>query len=339
MIFSIQVSKVESKVNYALVGLFVSLLGFALVAVVLWLSSGTEDRQYTRYQAHMTESVSGLNTNALVKYRGVTVGSVKKISLAPDNPEKVRLILDIEEGTPVKADTVAMLNTQGLTGLAYIELTGGTRSSPPLLNPELGQTYPEIQTRPSLFVRLDQGVSTILTQVESVTKVADEFIKRLNTLLSNDNRTAVNDILSNIDQLTTSLAKQSDTIAVSTEQLLRNSAQFSEGLPALMKTIQVSAEHVSSTAATTDELLRSTQEDIRRTTLALADLSENMNQTLSGSRHDINQFTQTALPEISILLRDLRDLSASLQHVAQDLSRQPNQLIFGKAVNRPGPGE
>lgn len=309
-----------------------TLLGFALIAGVLWLSAGVEDKQYKTYQAHMTESVSGLSANALVKYRGVTVGVVKKISLVPNDPEKVRLLLDIEEGTPVKQDTVAMLNTQGLTGLAYIELSGGTRASPPLEDANIGQTYPEIQTRASLFVRLDQGVSTILQEAEKIAV-------QLNDILSEENKQVVNNIIKDIGELSQSLAAQSVAIANNAEVVMENSAKFSEGLPALMTQVQTSIEHVSNTAQTTDQLLKDTQQDIRRTTLALAELSENMNQTLSGSRHDITQFTQTALPELTLLLRDLRDLSTSLRHVARDLSRQPNQLIFGKSVNRPGPGE
>ena len=78
----------------------------------------------------MTESVAGLNLNAPVRYRGVDVGRVRKIALAPGNVEQVQLTLDIERGTPVKEDTVATLQTQGLTGIAFVELTAGHRDSP-----------------------------------------------------------------------------------------------------------------------------------------------------------------------------------------------------------------
>ena len=100
---------------------------------MLWLSSGKYYRKsYDTYQTYMTESVSGLNLNAPVRYRGVDVGRVRKIALAPGNVEQVQVTLDIERGTPVKEDTVAMLQTQGLTGIAYVELTAGHRESAPL---------------------------------------------------------------------------------------------------------------------------------------------------------------------------------------------------------------
>src|SRR5574341_1438561 len=115
----------EPKVNYTLVGLFVVLFTAGLVSVVLWLGKGEYRMAYDRYYAYMTESVSGLSVNSPVKYRGVEVGRVKEIILNPDNPEEVRLTLDIARGTPVKEDTLAALDIQGLTGLAIVNLAGG----------------------------------------------------------------------------------------------------------------------------------------------------------------------------------------------------------------------
>ena len=121
----------EAKVNFAVVGVFVLVLGPALIAGVLWFTSGKYYRKnYEIYQTYMTESVSGLNLDAPVRYRGVDVGRVRRIALAPGNVEQVQLTLDIDRGTPVKEDTIAVLQTQGLTGIAYVELTGGSRDLP-----------------------------------------------------------------------------------------------------------------------------------------------------------------------------------------------------------------
>ena len=119
--------------NYARVGAFVLALGAALIAGALWPAAGGASKQaYELYLALVDESVAGLNLNPPVKYNGVDVGKVKAIHLDPDNPERVRLIFAIERGTLIKEDTVAALKTQGLTGIAYVELGGGTRESPPL---------------------------------------------------------------------------------------------------------------------------------------------------------------------------------------------------------------
>ena len=79
-----------------------------------------------------------------------------------DDPQRVNLRFQIERGTPVKEDTVATLKTQGLTGIAYVELSGGTAGSPPLMRRE-GQQHPVIQTKPSLSTRLETVLTDVLT--------------------------------------------------------------------------------------------------------------------------------------------------------------------------------
>jgi phospholipid/cholesterol/gamma-HCH transport system substrate-binding protein len=107
-----------------LVGAFVLTLGAALIAGVLWLASGGSwQKQYDLYLAVVDESVAGLNLNAPVKYNGVDVGKVQDITLDSANPQQVRLLFAIEYGAPIREDTVAVLKTQGLTGIAYVELS------------------------------------------------------------------------------------------------------------------------------------------------------------------------------------------------------------------------
>jgi phospholipid/cholesterol/gamma-HCH transport system substrate-binding protein len=97
----------ESKVNFTVVGIFVLVLGAGLIVGVLWLSSGGAYRKtYDTYLLNMGESVSGLNLDAPVKYRGVEVGRVRRMAIAPDDVQLVQLTLDIERGTPVRQDTV-----------------------------------------------------------------------------------------------------------------------------------------------------------------------------------------------------------------------------------------
>jgi phospholipid/cholesterol/gamma-HCH transport system substrate-binding protein len=148
----------EPKVNYLLAGSFVVVLGLIALGLVVWLGKADYRGVYNRYETYMRQSVSGLSVNSTVKYRGVDVGRVKDISLNPKNTEEVRLTLDILQGTPIKTDTVATLQTQGLTGLATLNLEGGSREAPSLVI-EPGQEYPIIQSRPSLFFRLDMALS------------------------------------------------------------------------------------------------------------------------------------------------------------------------------------
>ena len=92
-----------------------------------------------------------------------------KIALAPGNVEQVQLTLDIERGTPVKVDTVAVLQTQGLTGIKLIELTGGSLNSPPLQK-KVGEKYPVIKAAPSRIKRLDTALSGLIMNINRVSE-------------------------------------------------------------------------------------------------------------------------------------------------------------------------
>jgi len=173
----------EEKVNFAVVGVFVLVLGTALIGGVLWLSSGgSYGTSYDVYQTYMKESVAGLNLNASVRYRGVEVGHVQKIALAPGNVEQVQLTLAIESGTPIKVDTVAVLTTQGLTGISFVELLGGSRDAP-VLQAKNGESYPVINTGPSLMVRLDESLvdaTRILKNAARLSEVLPQLSHRIN---------------------------------------------------------------------------------------------------------------------------------------------------------------
>jgi len=214
----------EEKVNFALVGVFVLVLSAGLIGGVLWLSSGKSYRtSYDIYQTYTRDSVAGLNMNAPVRYRGVEVGRVRKIALAPNNVEQVQLTLAIERGTPVKVDTLAVLQTQGLTGLAFVELTGGSRDSPPL-EVQNNDEYPVIKSGPSLMTRLDSAITSLLSNLN---RSSENF----NALMDGDNRRAVKHALADLESGLGNAART-----------MENTARLSDELPRLAKRIQRSAD-------------------------------------------------------------------------------------------------
>jgi phospholipid/cholesterol/gamma-HCH transport system substrate-binding protein len=186
-------------VNYVLVGSFVLGLGAVLIAGVLWLASGGAfQKKYDRYLAIEEESVAGLNLNAPVKYNGVDVGKVEDILLDAANPARVRLIFAIEHGTPIKVDTLAVLKTQGLTGIAYVELSGGALDAAPL-RVTAGERLPVIRTKPSLGARLENVLTTVLEKL-------DHTSSNIDSLLSDENRKAFASSLASIAAVSRTLA-------------------------------------------------------------------------------------------------------------------------------------
>lgn len=345
----------DSRVSYAIVGLFVIILTIVLIASLLWLGTGTDRKIFDTYQIYIKESVSGLNNKATVKYRGVEVGQVSRISLVPERPNEVLVLLEIERGIPLKKDTYATLASQGLTGLAYIELTGGSADAPPPTQ-EKGQFYPELQTKPSLLVRFDTAISALLIEMNSTSEMTKKLLVDLSSLsktahafFSEDNRLALSRTLKNVDVITTTLAardQELDNSLSQTSQILENSNHISQQLPGLitqLKNSLAAIEHGSDafTEATTTmtKVIEGSQEDVIKTTRTLVQAATELNIAVKNSRKDLDVFTSQALPEMTKTLREMNEVLNNLRTFSQNLGREPNMLLFGKSAPKPGPGE
>jgi len=319
----------EPKVNYILVGSFVALLGAAVLAGILWLGKTDYRGAYDRYEASMKESVAGLSVDSTVKYRGVDVGRVKAIALRPDNPEEVLLTLDIMRGTPIKTDTVAILETQGLTGLATINLTGGSREAP-ILQAQGGQTYPVIKTGPSLFSRLDETASRLFSDEGLAQLLADLDLaaKGVANVLDEENRTVLKKTIKDLSDVAQTLAAHKGQIeqslngaAKSADNLVKLTASLNAEVPTLLAGINKS---VAALGTATDELART---------------SKTVGTVVNEARPELQHFTRRTLPEAGQLVTELRQLTGTLNRVARELEREPSSLVFGRKSPARGPGE
>jgi phospholipid/cholesterol/gamma-HCH transport system substrate-binding protein len=307
----------EAKFSYAVVGFFVLVLGAALIGGVLWVSSGRySGKSYVTYRTYMTDSVAGLNLNAPVKYHGVDVGLVRRIALNPANVEQVELTLAIERGTPVKEDTVAVTETQGLTGIAYVELAGGSKDAP-LLVPRASDDVPVIRSGPSLLTRFETAIYGALA---GLTRATDTF----NALLSEENRRAIGETIADLRTVSRTLAKRSTSIdagLANAERTMKSAAAFTGDLPRLVQRIERSAEALDRMAD------------------AIAKAGTTATTTLEGSRADLQRFTGEGLPEARALIGEMREITATLRRVTDELERNPDMLLRGRPVTKRGPGE
>jgi phospholipid/cholesterol/gamma-HCH transport system substrate-binding protein len=299
------------------VGAFVLGLLGVFVAGVLWIASGGNGHQkITLYQAIETESVSGLNVDAPVKYNGVDVGTVKSIDLDPANPQRVRLLFALRHGTPVKLDTLAVLKTQGLTGIAYVELSGGSPASPLLLQSAPG-VPPTIATRPSLSARLENVLGSVLTKLDATTTHID-------ALLSAENLGAVRSALADISAVTHTVAARKGTIdagIVNAGRTFDNSAQLSAELRPVVDRIGQAASAVQTMAG--DAGQASTQ----------------AGGAVAAVGGEVRRFSAQTLPEMRHLLTELNLLSASLRRLTEQAERGSGGLLLGRVAVPEGPGE
>ena len=303
--------------NYPLVGAFVLTLAALLVLGVLWLAAGGAfQTRYDLYQATEDESVAGLNLNAPVKYNGVDVGKVRQIHLDPLNPALVHLLFAIERGTPIKVDTVAVLRTQGLTGIAYVELSGGARDAE-LLRAIPPNRYPVIQTKPSLSARLENVLTNVLAKL-------DDTSSSINAILSAENRTAFGSALADMATVARTIALRRDAI--------------DSGLSAAARTF---AQTASASAQLTPVIERVGRgaEAVEKMGNEVASTSASAAKTVDQVGADLQRLGNDTLPELKRLLVELGTLSVSLRRLSEQTERDPRGLLFGRKPVAPGPGE
>ncbi len=303
--------------NYTLVGAFVLGLGAVLIAGALWLASGGAfQKKYDPYLAIIEESVAGLNVNAAVKYNGVDVGRVRGIRLDPGNPERVILQFAIARGTPIKEDTLAVLKTQGLTGIAYVELSGGTRDAPPLRAAANGE-LPVIRTKPSLSARLENVLTTVLAKLDSTST-------NINAILSDGNRAAFTSVLADAATVARTIATRKDTI--------------DKGIADAGRTLDNTSRASAQFGPLIDRIGRSA-ESIDRMGDEVALTSASAGKTVNAVGTDIKRFTGETLPELERLLGELSVLTTSLRRLSEQTERDPRGFLFGRRPVPEGPGE
>ena len=306
----------ETRINYVLVGLFVILLGAAGIGLSLWLAFGDFAQEYRLYRVYMTESVSGLYVDAPVRYRGVEVGKVRELNLDPANPQRVELLLAVRPDVPIRTDTVATLSVQGLTGIASIELSGGSPEAPPLAATP-GEPYPVIPTGPSLFSRLDDTVSELIGNLNVVSR-------DLHALLNPDNRERIGNILAHVEAVTGTLADNRQQIEkglAEGAQLLAEARQATAAVPDLLARVEAAAAGLEAMAAD----FRQTSGELRR-------------QVAQGGQA-VSAVTGSLAPELSLLIGELRRLAGDLRRLAGQIEEEPARLLYGNTPEPPGPGE
>lgn len=307
----------EAKVNYTVVGLFVLALGAAFFGVVFWLySGGAHHRNYEKYLTYFDESVSGLSLNSTVRYRGVEVGRVTDIELAPDQSGRVRVRMKIDRTTPIKEDTLATLKMQGLTGLSFVELSGGTASAKALVK-KAGEDYPVIKTKFSLLKKLDVSVTNL---IENMAQTSEN----LNDLTGDEMRQSMKRMLANLESVTGMLAEQKPAL----EQVLKNAEHTLAATGKTAEEIGKLAKRLNQTAQAVEGMAG----DIGRA-------SRSVHGTLDEARQPLRDLSGQTLPELNALAAELREVAATMKRVGNDLEQNPEMLVFGRGAPKPGPGE
>jgi phospholipid/cholesterol/gamma-HCH transport system substrate-binding protein len=298
----------ETRANYVLIGAFTLATAAFLLLFGLWAAKYTSDKDWRFYNVVFDEAVTGLTEGGSVQYNGISVGTVDTLTLAPDDPRKVVARVKLRATTPVKVDTRAKLSFTGLTGTAFIQLTGGSPNAKSLV-PDNGDTVPTILTEASAL--------------QNIAETANKLVARLDRVLSDDNIRNITRTLDNIEGATGALADQR------------------EDLGALIVNARISSEKLAATLDTTNKAITDVDRElVQKLPQLIAKLDSTLNRLdsaagnadklLSENRGAINNFTQDGLNQLGPTMEELRALVRDLRKISARFEDNPAGYVLGR---------
>jgi len=300
----------ETRANYVLVGSFVLALIAAAFGFVIWLARVDLEHQPQTYLVYFYGSVSGLQIGSEVQYRGVPVGRITDIRIDAENIERIRVTVEVNEDTPVKTDTYATLGLQGITGVAYLQLKGGTQNAPDLVA-QGKDDYPVIPSRPS-------GLEQVLDRAPELLERAIVISERLEQLLSEKNIDGINSSIDNINSTTQILANRTKQI----DQAITDGAEAVASLRKLTLDLSKDAGNLTTSA-------QEAFKDAKKALDAFGKVADNMQAVVSENRPALRDFSQTGLYEFTQFISEARTLITNLSRLSAQLERDPAQFLFG----------
>ena len=305
----------ESRAHALLAGLFVVLLGAASVLSLWWFSGQRE--QNVVLDLVSLGSVTGLNVQAPVRYRGMAAGKVTEIRLDPEDPRQLLVRVRIRADLPLTYGTRASLGYQGVTGLAFVQLDDRGHDTRPL--PLSEQAPPRIALESGLLDSLTDAMSDALRRFSAL---AD----RIGLFFSDAQLARFDGVLQQLDGAT---AGMNQTFKAAPEVLEAVRSAFSrENLEKLGNTLAQLDRSSAALEPTVDEarvLINSMTEAIARL--------ERLAETTAG------QIESQTLPEFNALLVELKRTTEQAARLMQEVERNPQVLFSGRARPAPGPGE
>lgn len=303
----------ETRSNHVLVGSVVLLLLAAVMIAAFWFSR-LSDGQESEYDIFFKQSVNGLAKGSSVNYSGVPSGQVKAIELWKRDPSFVKVRISVKDGTPILQGTTATIAGVGFTGVSEIVLDGAVKGAPPIRcpadNPRAAcpDGVPVIPTKPGALGELLNNAPQLLERLSTLTE-------RLTELLNDENQQSFAAILNNVERLSGALSDRSPEIA----------ATLAEARVAVQRT-GVAVEQMGKLAATTDAMLneegRPLMADLRKSVQAATRSIDTLDKTIAEAQPGVRTFSQQTMPEVSQLVRDLREMSRSFRGVAEKLDQQ-----------------
>ena len=310
----------ENRAYALAAGLFTLLLGIGLFATAVWFSGEAADT--SSYVLVSRQPLSGLNSQAPVRYRGVTVGKVVSIDFDPLEPRTILVEITVRTGTPLSRGTYAQLGSQGVTGLSYVILDDDGSKPEPLV--AAGDQLARIEVRPSFIDNVSASGQELL---DSFGQVA----KRVNALLSEENQRQLTRTLHNLDQASARVAALAAALEPAAQALGPTVKAFEPALQAL----PALAGDAGTAFRRADALFANLNQRAESFELAARSAERLGVQGAAVAESMLGE----SLPRLNALLEELQRSSRGLERLLADVNEQPHSIVFGRNPPPPGPGE
>ena len=314
----------ENKSHALAAGLFVVLMAALLAGLAMWLTR--DNGSYHAYEMSTKEGVSGLQPQANVRYKGVSVGKVTFIGFDPQVSGNVLIRIAVEDNTPLTQTTFATLNYQGVTGLAYVLLDDAGEPQAPV--PPGASGLPRLPLRSSPFSQLaDQGPQ-ILGQVQEATR-------RVNELLDEDNRKIFSATMQNIGTAAadlSALARRLDTTVV---QRLDPALA---ALPPLARDATGALQSLRDAGTQVANMASEVGGTVQRLNAPGGPIEQAAQSTKTLARA-ADRLSTSTLPRLERAADQTGQAARQFGRVAGSLSDNPQALLYGPGRALPGPGE
>lgn len=294
----------ETRSNHVLVGSVVLILLLATAIFTIWLARVADTEQKV-YDIFFKQSVEGLARGSAVSFSGVPVGQVDEIKIWKDDPDFIRVRINVNEDVPILLGTTASIQGS-FTGVSTLLLQGAKKGAPPIT--DIGPAgAPVIPTRAG-------GLGALLNSAPQLLERLSTLTERLTQLLNDRNQQSIGNILANVDRLSDSLADRGPEIA----------ATLAETRVAIRQAGDA-AEQFGKLAGTTNQLLdeqgRPLVSELRQTVARARSSMDTLDAVLNDARPGVQAFSKQTLPEVGLLVRDLREMAEALSGVAERLNR------------------
>ncbi len=329
----------ESRANYALVGLFTLAVLAAMFGFVYWFNSGAAGSKQD-IRIVFSGTVTGLGRGSSVLFNGLRVGEVTRIELQSNDPRHIYAVVQVDSTTPLRVDTRARLEAQGLAGVVAVQLLGGDPDSPPLM-PQPGQAMPVIIAEQSEF-------QNILETARTIAKRADEVLGSIEGLVK-DNSAAIGNTVRNVEKFSEALGNNSGNI----DKVLASFGQIAETIAPLSQKLGVLSEELTEVVRSVDEKkVASIIDNVDKFTAALGGSSNDVSKVVSDVA-SITEKLNKAADQVEGVLKaaqaflnaedgkgafaEVGNAARSIRVLADNLDRRTAEITAG--INRfTGPG-